>query len=286
MTRASTGVADGPVEAGLPVVEVGATPTGLRLRGWSAVVVVVASLVALAAVAWPLWVPVPPAGDVSRGAGASAFMMLLLPTVVLLVLAQLGQRGLDARTLAVLAVLSALNAAIRPALGGGTAGIETVFFTLVLAGRVFGPGFGFLLGCTSMFASALLTGGVGPWLPVQMIGAAWIGMGAGLLPRRARGRAELALLVGFGVLAAYGFGLLTNLWSWPFLTQIGAGAAAGALDYVPGAPVVDNLRRFVVFTLLTSTASFDTGRAVTTSIALLLVGRPVLAVLRRAGRVA
>ena len=60
--------------------------------------------------------------------------------------------------LAILGVLSAVNALMR-ALGAGTAGIELVFFLLILAGRVFGPGFGFVLGCTSLFASALLTAG-------------------------------------------------------------------------------------------------------------------------------
>ena len=84
--------------------------------------------------------------------------------------------------LAVLGVLSAVNAVLR-GISPGTGGVELVFFLLILAGRVFGPGFGFVLGCTSLFASALLTGGVGPWLPFQMLCAAWVGMGAGLLPR-------------------------------------------------------------------------------------------------------
>ncbi len=65
-------------------------------------------------------------------------------------------------------------------------GIETVFFTLVIAGRVFGPGFGFALGCTTLFASALITGGVGPWMPYQMFGCAWVGLFAGLLPPATR----------------------------------------------------------------------------------------------------
>ena len=82
-----------------------------------------------------------------------------------------------------LGVLTAIGAALRP-LGAGVAGIETVFFLLVLAGRVYGPGFGFVLGTTTMFASALLTGGVGPWLPFQMLASGWVGLGAGLLPRR------------------------------------------------------------------------------------------------------
>lgn len=183
-----------------------------------------------------------------------------------------------------LGVLSALNAAVRATLGAGTAGFESVFFLLILAGRVFGPGFGFLLGCTSLFASALLTGGVGPWLPFQMLCCAWIGLGAGLLPHRLRGRAELAVLVGYGIVCAYLFGLVMNLWSWPFLTSITGGAAAGGLEYLPGAPLVDNLLRFGWYTLLTSTAGWDTGRAIATTVALLLLGPVVLPVLRRANR--
>ncbi|MBA2418118.1 MAG: ECF transporter S component, partial [Nocardioidaceae bacterium] len=160
---------------------------------------------------------------------------------------------------------------------------ETVFFLLILAGRVFGPGFGFVLGCTSLLASALLTAGVGPWLPFQMMCAAWIGMGAGLLPRRVRGRAELAMLVAYGIFAAYAFGLLINLWFWPFVAGTDLGGAQ-SLSYVPGASLLDNLHRFGVFTLLTSTAGWDTGRAITNTVAILLLGPAVLATLRRAAR--
>ena len=111
-----------------------------------------------------------------------------------------------------------------------------MFFLLILAGRVFGPGFGFVLGCTSLFASALMTAGVGPWLPYQMLVAAWVGMGAGLLPRRVTGRAEIAMLVVYGVVAAYAFGLLMNLSGWPFLLGIEVAGHEGSLAYVAGAP--------------------------------------------------
>ena len=194
---------------------------------------------------------------------------------------------MDAKALAILGVLSAINAALRP-LGAGTNGIETVFFLLILAGRVFGAGFGFVLGCTSLFASALLTAGVGPWMPFQMLASAWIGMGAGLLPdsmfgRKIRGAGEIAMLVVYGILAAYVFGAIMNLWFWPFI----AGPAAGDgtdLAYIPGGPLIENLKRFGWFTLITSTAVWDTGRAITNSVLLLLVGSPVLAALRRTVR--
>ena len=155
------------------------------------------------------------------------------------------------------------------------------------SGGGFGPGFGFALGCTSLFASALLTAGVGPWLPYQMLVAAWVGMGAGLLPRRVSGRAEIAMLVLYGILAAYAFGLLLNLSGWPFLLGIeipGVPPSDGGLSYVPGDPVLENLRRFGVYTLLTSTGSWDTGRAITTSVALVVLGPAVLHTLRRASR--
>jgi energy-coupling factor transport system substrate-specific component len=171
-------------------------------------------------------------------------------------------------------------------LGAGTGGVETVFFLLILAGRVFGPGFGFTLGCTSLFASALLTAGVGPWLPFQMLTSAWIGMGAGLLPRRMagrplRGKPEIALLIGYAIITAYLFGALMNLWFWPFLAGSTMGDEA-SLAYIPGGPLASNLRRFGVYTLLTSTATWDTVRAITNTVAILVVGPAVLGVLRRA----
>ncbi|RYJ06240.1 MAG: ECF transporter S component [Actinomycetales bacterium] len=231
---------------------------------------------------WPLLVQVEPQ-DVADRTDAPFVFMVILPVIIAVVLAELSEGGMDAKALAMLGVLSAVNAALRP-LGAGTAGIEVIFFLIVIAGRVFGPGFGFVLGCTSLFASALLTAGVGPWLPFQMMCAAWIGMFAGLLPRRVTGRAEIAMLVGYGIVVAYGFGFLMNLWNWPFVTGIDLSYYSGDLSYVPGAPVLENLHRFVVYTVLTSTAGWDTGRAITNAVALVVLGPALLATLRRASR--
>lgn len=246
----------------------------VRLRPRSAAAVTLVSLIGLMAFLWPLFVS--PGSGLAHGGDAPLVFALVLPLLLAVVLAELSEGGMDVKAVAMLGVLSAIGAALRP-LGAGTAGLETVFFLLVLGGRVFGAGFGFVLGATTLFASALVTGGVGPWLPFQMLGAAWVGWGAGLLPP-ARGRVELALLVAYGAVAGLFYGLVLNLSFWPFATGV-----AGGLSMVPGDPVLENLHRFVVFTLATS-LGWDIGRAVTTGLLVAVTGRAVLGALRRAAR--
>ena len=241
----------------------------------SAVALVLVSVAGLAMYLWPLLIA-PPA-EASHTTDAPFVFVAILPALIAVVLAELSSGGVDTKALAILGVLSAIGAALRP-LGAGTGGLEPMFFLLVLAGRVYGPGFGFVLGNTTMFASALLTGGMGPWLPFQMLGAGWVGLGAGLLPR-AKGRAELLLLAVYGAVASLAYGFLLNMWFWPYTT-----GADTQLSYVPGDAVLSNLHRYVVFTFATSTWGWDVGRAVTTVVAIALLGPALLATLRRATR--
>ncbi len=272
MADHSSGVAVAP-GAAPSSASTAAVPVGVR----TASALLLASLTGIVMFCSPLFVRVP-ASSVGHTSDAPLLFVVVLPLVVAIVLASFADGGMDSKALAMLGVLSAVNAALRP-LGAGIAGVELVFFLLVLAGRVFGAGFGFVLGCTSMFASGLLTAGVGPWLPFQMLAAAWIGLGAGLLPRRMSGRAEIAMLVAYGVVAAYLYGFLMNLWFWPF--ALGGGTD---LSFVPGDPLLDNLHRFVVYTVTTSTLGWDTGRAITNAVAIVVLGPAVLATLRRASR--
>jgi energy-coupling factor transport system substrate-specific component len=233
------------------------------------------SLAGLMMFVWPLLVR-PPSG-LAHNRDAPFVFVALLPALIAVVLSEVTAGRMNTKAIAMLGVLSAIGAALRP-MGAGTAGIETVFFLLVLAGRVYGPGFGFVLGSTTMFASALLTGGVGPWLPFQMLAASWIGLGAGLLPA-ARGRAEIAMLATYGAVSAYAYGFLLNLWFWPFVL-----GGDSRLSFVAGAPVLENLHRFVLYTFATSTAGWDTGRAITNVIAIVVIGPATLLTLRRAAR--
>lgn len=246
----------------------------IALRPRSTAAIILISVVGLAAFAWPLLVH--PGAGLAHSTDAPLLFALLLPLLIGVVLAEVGEGGLDVKAVAMLGVLAAVGAALRP-LGAGTAGLETVFFLLILAGRVFGAGFGFVLGATTLAASALVTGGVGPWLPFQMLGAAWVGLGAGLLPS-ARGRAELGLLAAYGGLSALVYGLLLNLTFWPF--SVGASTQ---LSFVPGAALATNLHHFLVFSVATS-LGWDLGRALINVVLILLTGRAVLGALRRTAR--
>ncbi|MGY1580215.1 ECF transporter S component [Streptomyces sp. MN13] len=236
------------------------------------------SAVGVAAVFWPFLAP--PASAVAAHAQDAPWLFAgLLVLLVAVVAATISESGLGPKAVAMLGVLAATGAALRP-IGAGTAGIEPMFFLMVLSGRVLGPGFGFVLGSLTMFASALLTGGVGPWMPFQMLAMGWFTMGAGLLPGadRLRGRGELVLLAVYGFLAAFAYGTIMNMAGWPFM-----GALASNIAFDPHAAVSANLARFAAYCLATS-LGWDLGRALVTVALTFALGPAVLKALRRATR--
>ena len=202
------------------------------------------------------------------------FFWIAIIFAFILVVVEVSNSRLDAKSVALLGVLSALISALRP-LGAGAVGLEPMWFILILSARVFGPSFGFLLGIISMFASALLTGGLGPWLGYQIFAAAWIGLGAGLLPRTVRGGKEIVMLIFYGALASEFFGILMDLQFWPW--ALGANTQ---LSFVPGAAIAENLSRFFSFHFVTAMA-WDIPRAVFTVALIIFTGKPVLTALRR-----
>lgn len=214
-----------------------------------------------------------------HNAAAPVVLGAILLCVMLVVMIALGEGGIDAKTIAMLGLLAAVGALLRP-LSAGSAGVELVFLFIVLGGRVFGAGFGFALGSITLFASALLTGGIGPWLPFQMLAASWIGMGAGLLPGRMRGGLELTMLAGYAALGGFLYGQAMNLSFWPF--TLGPGTA---LSFQAGAPLAENLHRFLLFSLATS-LGWDLMRAIVLAVGIAALGRPVLSALRRTARLA
>lgn len=250
-----------------------ALPLGIR----TGLALALASVVGVFAFLWPLIIG---GGSVlAHNAAAPVVLAGVLLAVVLISLVALGDGGIDAKTVTMLGLLAALGAVLRP-LSAGSAGVEFVFLFILLGGRVFGAGFGFALGSVTLFASALLTGGFGPWLPFQMIAASWMGMGAGLLPRRMRGARELVALALFAAAAGFLFGQLMNLSFWPFTLGPGTG-----LSFDAGAPLLENLHRFALYSLATS-LGWDLVRGFVLALAVALLARPVLSALRRTARIA
>lgn len=235
-------------------------------------VLAAANLLALGAFCWPLLAAALP----QDAAAALPYAALAIaPLAVVAIVLSLDGSVSSAHTVALLGVLAAVGSAVRVA-STGVGGVEAVFILLILAGRAFGARFGLLLGAATIAVSSVLWGGIGPWTPFQIFACAWVGAGAGLLPRRVRGKAELWMLAGYGVVASYLFGLLTNLWFWPFAVGAGTG-----ISYLPGAPLGTNLSSFLLYSLVTSTAGWDTLRAITTIIGIAVVGRAILAAFRR-----
>ena len=246
----------------------------MRCDRRTGLVLATVSLLGLAMFGWPLWIN--PDAELAHSQDASLMFAGVLAMLVVVLGAEISRGGIDAKALALLGLLSALAAALRP-LGSGISGFQPMFVVIILGGRALGPSFGFALGLVATFGSALLTGGVGPWLPFQMLGAAWLGMGAGLLPR-ASGRKEIALLAGYSAVAGIAYGFLLNMWFWPFLT-----AGQEGITFEPGAPIGENLARFLAFCLITS-LGFDIPRAIGLVALIAIAGGPLLRSLRRVAR--
>jgi len=256
-------------------------------RVLTAVIFGTVSVVALASFAWPFVVPT--SGN-HVDVWALVVVCLLVPVlaIIAVVLTERGVTGRPdaAKFVAMLGLLAAAGVVVR-LFASAAGGIEAVFVILIIGGAVFGPRFGFLLGAVTIGVSSLALGLLGPWVGFQMFAAAWVGAGAGLvsrgmrratrrMPARGRRWIELAALIVYGILAAYVYGALLNLWFWPF-----AVGGQTSISFVAGGDPTTNFSRFVVYTLVTSTLTWDTVRAATTVIGLAVLGPAIMAGLRR-----
>jgi energy-coupling factor transport system substrate-specific component len=249
----------------------------IRLNRGGSLAIALASMIGVVSFTWPLFTSARAAANTAHAGDAPWIMVAVLPLLLVAVLGEFSSGGIDAKGVALLGVLGACGAALRLP-SGGTAGFEPVFFLLFPAGYVLGRHFGFLLGAITIFASALVTAGVGPWLPFQMMAAAWMGYGAGLIPDMRGHRYERPVLAAYSAVACLAYGLLLDLWFWPF----GTGTST-TLSYQPGAPLLHNLVRFLAFHFSTA-LGFDLPRAALNATLVLVAGKPVISALRRASR--
>lgn len=248
-------------------------PLRRRRDSLSAWIVALASLAGLAAFFYPFFFAASPSGGEGFLAH-SADAPLVTALCLLAILAGMEVQGLGSKQVALLGILAAVGAVLR--LFSGYA-FSPLFFLPILCGYVFGPTFGFLLGALTLLVSSLLTSGVGPWLPYQMLSTGWLGMLSGWLPDMRRRRyGEIAVLAAFSLFLGLFFGAVMNLWFWPFL---GTGENSEIL-WRPGLSWTETLVRYARFYLVTS-LGWDLTRGVGNALLVLILGRPVLRLLRR-----
>ncbi len=260
----------------------GMTSQRLHKRRWAAWIVGLASLAGAGGFLYPFVLPAWTVGGETSAHAADAPLLFAVITAFCLIAIAVALEGegrtrrSPAKTVALLGVLVAIDATLR--LVPSFLGASPIFLLIILAGAVFGPVFGFQMGALTLLVSAFITGGVGPWLPYQMLGAGWIGLTAGWLPRTRSPRRRLLMLAAFGAGWGFLYGAILNLWSWPFAAP-GATEAVG-LYWAPGLSLGETLRRYAAFYLATSLV-YDLFRAVGNAGLILALGGPLLRVLER-----
>jgi len=244
-----------------------------------------ATLLGILAFLYPFLLPaiVTQATAGSARQGETPFMLILLLALCLLVLIYEAQgQTSNTRLLALLGVLVAINSALRflEVAIPGPGGFSPIFFLIILTGYIFGGRFGFLMGALTMLVSAVITGGVGPWLPSQMFTAGWAGMSAPLcrpFVQAVKGenrRREVIILTAFGAAWGFLYGVIMNLWSWPFIV------GPEAQYWTPGSGPFEILQRYAAYYAVTSLV-WDLMAALGNAILILFFGQPTLRALRR-----
>jgi energy-coupling factor transport system substrate-specific component len=258
---------------------------GWQQRAGSWIVYGLTTLIGVVAFLYPFWLPAVTQSSQTgmAHAGDAALMLTVLVGLAFAVLLlEVQSAAGSAKMVALLGVLVAINSVLRFAEAAipGPGGYSPIFVLMILGGYIFGARVGFLLGVLTLLVSALITGGVGPWLPYQMFTAGWVGMSAPAVRPFVRGLGwtgrwgEVLLLALLGALWGVFYGVIMNLWFWPF-------AAGSAGQYwTPGLGLATTLQRYTLFYVTTSLA-WDVMRAVGNALMLLAFGGAILAVLRR-----
>ncbi len=230
------------------------------------------SLIGLIGFLWPLWLP-QAVGTSDSTSGWLALALLPLFAIAALWFAQGKLAG--PRQIALLGLLASIAAATRIATSG-VGGFELIFVVVILGAAALGARFGFLLGASAILLSSLFFGGIGPWTAFQMFAVGWVGAGAGLLGKGMGKKLKSWQLASYAVVSAYIFGLIMNLWFWPF-----AVGPQTSISFDSQASLGQNLASFLAYSLVSSTLTWDTVRAISSAVLILLIGKPFIETLRR-----
>ena len=224
-----------------------------------------------------------------RAGEMPAMMTLLLGLCLVVLIIEAQGKLMNTKLIALLGVLVAINSALRfiETAIPGPGGFTPIFFLIILVGYAFGGRIGFLMGAFTMFVSALVTGGVGPWLPGQMFTAGWVGMSAILLKlfieplmlrmkqkKATRINPEILALAIYGLLWGFLYGAIMNLWQWPFIMGL------QGQSWNVGLGFTETIRHYLAYYLVTSLI-WDAIAAIGNLFLILAFGAATLKALRR-----
>jgi energy-coupling factor transport system substrate-specific component len=263
----------------------------MKHRMLSGMIYGLSSAIGLVAFMYPFIAPELLASHMNRmgqahGGDAPLMLTMLVGLSFVALLFDIQGQTMNTKVIALLGVLVSMNAVLRfvEVAIPGPGGFSPIFVLITLTGYVYGGRFGFQMGVMTLIVSALITGALGPWLPYQMLTAGWVGLTAPLcrvatrlfhrwLPRWQE-HSEVAVLVLFGALWGFLYGVVMNIWFWPFMS----GPVSQAWN--PDSTLIEALQRYTTFYLLTS-LGWDVFRAFGNGALIAIVGIPVLRTLRR-----
>jgi energy-coupling factor transport system substrate-specific component len=249
--------------------------SSVMVRMRPALVYLLVGIVGAAAFLYPFWFPAESVPNLAHSGDAPLWAGVIGALALTALALELRRGTMTGMTVAVLGVLAATGGLLRlvslPLGGNG------IFFVVILVGVAFGPRFGLLLGMCAMAVSAVITGGIGPWLPFQMLGTGAMGATAGWLGRATthlRPRTEVVAVAVFGWCWGFLYGAVLNLWFWPFQRD------GGQLSWIPGSSIASTLHHYWSFYVATS-YPWDAASALANAGLILLTGGALLATLRR-----
>jgi len=186
--------------------------------------------------------------------GVAAAVLAILVCVALLF--EFEAKATSSKEIALVAMLSTISAVSRIPFAA-IPNVQPCTYLIICSGYVFGPIAGFAIGAMTALVSNFFLGH-GPWTLYQMIAWGLAGLSAGYLSKLSLNR---PLLMAFGILWGYLYGLITNIWFWTTFVY----------------PLT--LKTFIVTQF--NTVWFDTLHAVGNAAFLSILGTKTIAILQR-----
>ena len=152
----------------------------------------------------------PNAGVLNWGLVATVFVSL----AVLGFFREFESAAMGAKEIALISMLGTISALSRLPFAA-MMGFQPCGLFIICAGYVFGPMAGFMVACLTILISNLFLGH-GPWTPYQMFSWGLVGVTAAWLRQVPLLQGRVAVLVIFGFIWGYLYGLIMNIWFWTY----------------------------------------------------------------------